>query len=277
MTCVGTGSFSNVSSTFTGTFGNVSCAGTGTFNKLGTSSTVTAGGQLTAYGGILVDSTTSGVGLSVGTAQQFQVDGTGNATTANLTVSKNLSGYTGSFSHVVCTRAFCNADLNVTGTGTFNSVSTNSLTTGGLVSTAGLSATGTGTFGSLQATGDLVYNAGKSLVSQMATLNNLRTSGTLTSTTAWQTFYSFAGGTRGFVVVSSGITGMCMGFFEWTVAWPSLTLLATSYNATQGNLNSPGTSSAGTQQLFMQLAGVNGQIQVKSTSSFSAQWAVMLW
>ena len=241
---------------------------------------MTAGGQLTAYGGILVDSTTSGAGLSVGTAQQFQVDGTGNATTANLTVSKNLSGYTGSFSHVVCTRAICNADLSVTGTGTFNSISTNSLTTGGLVSTAGLSATGTGTFGSVQATGDVVYNAGKSLTSQISTLNNLRTSGTFASTTAFQTFYTWTSGQQGFCTVKGSATGsnygmMCV-FFEGTsgLCYPSVTQIAVSGNAQQAALNSTTAVSAGTQLVFVQNNPGTYSLQVKVTTAGTVTWNI---
>ena len=240
---------------------------------------MTAGGQLTAYGGILVDSTTSGAGLSVGTAQQFQVDGTGNATTANLTVSKNLSGYTGSFSHVVCTRAFCNADLSVTGTGTFNSVSTNSLTTGGLVSTAGLSATGTGTFGSLQATGDLVYNAGKSLMSQISTLNNLRTSGSLTSTSTFQNAWAPGTNTRGIIYAAAG--GPCYStasaFFEYLTgfSYGSLTLLSQCGNAAQLALNTSNASTGGTVNITLQQSG--GFIQVKTSTVCVVQWYVVMF
>ena len=100
-----------------------------------------------------MDSSVSGAGLAVGSASQFQVDGTGNATTANLNVNGTFSGYTGSFLNFACTRATCSTRLDVTGTGTFNSVSTNSLTTGGLVDTGGLTVTGTGAFGNVACTG----------------------------------------------------------------------------------------------------------------------------
>ena len=88
----------------------------------------------------------------------------------------------------------------MTGTGSFGNVA----------------CTGTGSFGGVQATGDLVYNAGKSLTSQMNTLTGYKTSGTISGTTAFQTIYSVALGTRGFITVIAVAPNynMFMGFFR---------------------------------------------------------------
>ena len=227
----------------------------------------------------------------MGSASQFQVDGTGNATTANLRVAGTFTGYTGSFQSIACTTATCSARLDVTGTGTFNSVSTNTLTTGSLVDTGGLNVTGTGSFGnvacsgtdafaSVQATADVVYNSGKSLTTQMSTLNGYKTSGTIAGTSTLQTIYTVALGTRGFItVIAMGPTyNMFMGFFEWTTSgtYQSLTQLAQSGNNTQAVLNTTNASSAGTVTLTVQQVSNAGTIQAKVATNSTINWYVTL-
>ena len=164
----------------------------------------------------------------------------------NLSIAGTLTGGTGSFGTVIST----------------NQVTQN-LTVQGTTSLQALTCTGETDTGTLTCT--------------TLTCTSLRNSGSFSATTSFQTFYTFTNPGRGFVTVNSNGPGMCMGFFEWTTSWPSLTLLATSYNAQQGSLNTPGTSSAGTQALFIQQNGVTGQIQVKVSSNTTVQWAVLLW
>ena len=95
--------------------------------------------------------------------------------------------------------------------------------------------------GVLTATGDIVYNSGKSLTSQMATLNGYKTSGTFASTTSWQTIYTmnYSSGSRGFITVYGQFNGPNYGmitcFFDGVnnISYPSLTQIACSGNGAQ--------------------------------------------
>jgi len=195
--------------------------------------------------------------------------------TGALTVSG-----TGSFGTVISTNQITSlggflAKGTTAGFGLYNGSSFPFLVDGsGNTTTQNLTAQGTTSLQNVTCTGETDTG---NLTCATLTCTSLRNSGSFSATTSFQTFYTFTNPGRGFVTVNSNGPGMCMGFFEWTTSWPSLTLLATSYNAQQGSLNTPGTSSAGTQALFIQQNGVTGQIQVKVSSNTTVQWAVLLW
>ena len=117
----------------------------------------------------------------------------------------------------------------------------------------------------------------------MATLNGYKTSGTFAATTTFQTcytFYSAGTGIRGYITITGGTTngayaGMVMAFFDWSSgSWPSLTQMAVSGNAAQGNLNPPNTLGGGSQTVFIQQNGTTGQIQVKVLVACTVNWFV---
>ena len=139
---------------------------------------------------------------------------------------------------------------------------------------------GTGTFGSVQATADVVYNSGKSLTTQMSTLNGYKTSGTIAGTSTFQAIYTVALGTRGFITVIAMAPNynMFMGFFEWTTSgtYQSLTQMAQSGNYTQLALNPTNASSAGTVTLTVQQVSNSGPIQAKVAANGTINWYVTL-
>ena len=132
----------------------------------------------------------------------------------------------------------------------------------------------------MQATGNVVYNGSTSLTSQMSTLNGYKTNGTISGTTTFQTIYTVALGTRGFitVVAMSPNYNMFMGFFEWTTSgtYQSLTQMAQSGNYTQLALNTTNASSAGTVNLTVQQVSNTGPIQAKVTTNGTINWYVTL-
>ena len=246
----------------------------GTFNKLSTSSTMTSGGQFTSLGGVLMDSSTSGAAFAVYNSSfagpyPFYVDSLGNTITQNLNVQGSMTGATGYFTSITTNYIKTATEVNtggltVTGTGSFGNVA----------------CSGTGTFASAQATADVVYNSGKSLTTQMSTLNGYKTSGTIAGTSTLQTIYTVALGTRGFItVIAMGPTyNMFMGFFEWTTSgtYQSLTQLAQSGNNTQAVLNTTNASSAGTVTLTVQQVSNAGTIQAKVATNSTINWYVTL-
>ena len=137
----------------------------------------------------------------------------------------------------------------------------------------------TGYTGGLKVSGDITYNSGKSLISQMATLNGYKTSGTISSTTSFQTVYTPSSGTRGFITLTSSSNGMITAFFEYTnnITYPCLVQLAISGNAQQPVLTSSSSTFNGTQTIFIQMLQ-NGMppfsIQVKTTTSATVYWNV---
>jgi hypothetical protein len=139
---------------------------------------------------------------------------------------------------------------------------------------------GTGSFNSIVSTNDVVYNSGKSLTSQMSTLNGYKTNGSISGTTAFQTIYTVALGTRGFITVIAPAPNynMFMGFFEWTTSgsYQSLTQLAQSGNAPQSALNTTNASSAGTVNLTVQQVSNTGPIQAKVLTAGIITWYVTL-
>jgi len=247
LTVSGTANLQTLTCTAEMDTGALTVSGTGSFG------TVISTNQITSLGGFLAKGTTAGFGLYSGSSFPFLVDGSGNTTTQNLTVQ--------------------------------GTTSLQALTCTGETDTGTLAVSGTGSFGTVKSNGDVTYNGSTSLISSLSTLSNHYNGGTFSATTNWGTFYTFPNPGRGFVVVSSAVSssqlstapGMCMCFFEWTQSWPSLTLLATSYNAQQSNLSSAGTASGGTQTLFIQQNGTTGQIQVKVSTAITVQWAVLLW
>ena len=247
---VGPTGASVVPSSFTG---NISVSGTGTFGALmttGTGVTITSSGQLTTLGGLLVNASSSGVGIAVyNTAfagpYPFFVDGLGDTITQDLHVQGSLTGATGYFSSINATTA------KVSGTGSFNSI---------------------------VSTNDVVYNNGKSLTSQMSTLNGLRTNGTLSSTTTFQTIFNPVN-QRGFIYVAAGppCYSAAAAFFEAYTGYSygSLTLIAQSGNAAGTAINTSSAATGGTVNVSLQLVGAG--IQVKTSASCSVSWFVMFF
>ena len=104
--------------------------------------------------------------------------------------------------------------------------------------------------------------------------------GSIAGTTAFQTIYTVALGTRGFITVTSGAPNysMFMGFFEWTASgtYQSLTQLAQSGNNTQGVLNTANLSTGGTVNLTVQQVPNSGPIQAKVATNATISWYAML-
>ena len=154
------------------------------------------------------------------------------------------------------------------------------LTTSGAINTTGgvttntLSATAAGT--SITASGDIKYNGTTSLTTQMATLNGYKTSGSIAATTTFQTIFTWASGTQGFItMIGSGTaTGMMCCFFEGLsgLSYPSITQLASSGQSGQASLNTSNTG-AGTQSVFAQL-GPGYAVQAKVSTACTLYWCV---
>jgi hypothetical protein len=135
----------------------------------------------------------------------------------------------------------------------------------------------------LSTLGDIKYNGATTLTSltaQMTTLNGYKTSGAISGTSTYQTMYTVALGTRGFITViaASPTYNMFMGLFEWTSAatYQSLTQLAQSGNTNQSNLNTTNASSAGTVSLSVQQVANTGLIQAKVITASPITWYVNL-
>jgi hypothetical protein len=137
---------------------------------------------------------------------------------------------------------------------------------------------GTGSFNSIVSTNDVVYNSGKSLTSQMSTLNGLRTNGTLSSTTTFQTIFNPVN-QRGFIYVAAGppCYSAATAFFEAFTGYSygSLTLIAQSGNAAGAPINTSSAATGGTVNVSLQLVGAG--IQVKTSASCSVSWFVMFF
>jgi hypothetical protein len=107
------------------------------------------------------------------------------------------------------------------------------------ITTNTLSATAAGT--SITASADIKYNGTTSLTTQMATLNGYKTSGSIAATTTFQTIFTWAASTRGFITVIAVAPNYSMfaGFFEGTSngSYNSLTQIAPSGNSNQALLN----------------------------------------
>ena len=107
-----------------------------------------------------------------------------------------------------------------------------------------------------------------------------KTNGSIAGTTAFQTIYTVALGTRGFITVISGSPNYSrfMGFFEWTAAgtYQSLTQLAQSGNNTQGVLNTTNMSTGGVMNLTVQQVSNVGTIQATVATNSNINWYVML-
>ena len=143
------------------------------------------------------------------------------------------------------------------------SISSAQATLTALTSAGGYS--GTITSNSVKSSGDINYNNNTSLISQMATLNGYRTSGSFLGTSSqWVNIYTLPSTVRGFFNVSvapGNITGLY--FFEVTsgVSNASLTPIIT-LNATYGSVRlalniiqvqTPYNSSSGTGRWYVLL------------------------
>ena len=132
----------------------------------------------------------------------------------------------------------------------------------------------------LSTLGDIKYNGATSLTTQMATLNGYKTSGTISVSSTYQTLYTVAQGTRGFItiVAIAPFYNMFMGYFEWTTSgsYQSLTRIAQSDNSVQANLNTTNASTAGTIYLSVQQASNTGPIQAMLPSIGTINWYVSL-
>ena len=105
----------------------------------------------------------------------------------------------------------------------------------------------------------------------------LKTNGTFSATTTFQTLYTITAGTRGSITFSSSVISMIMCFFEWTSGstYANLTILAQPGDAAQPTTPStPGLLAAGNQKITVQLSGQNIQIQTSANSTVN--WNVIL-
>ena len=131
--------------------------------------------------------------------------------------------------------------------------------------------------------GDVLYGVGPtSLTTQMATINDYKSNGTIAATTTFQTIYTPTSGKQGIITVvstSGSYPSMMAAFFQWTsgATVPSLTQIASSGNATQSAINTTNVG-AGTQFIAMQMLQTGiPYIQVKTTSgAFTVNWLVTL-
>ena len=102
-----------------------------------------------------------------------------------------------------------------------------------------------------------------------------KVNGSFSATTSFSTFYTMTSNptTRAFITVNGG-PSMVMCFFDWSGgSYPSLTLLASSGNATQAALTTSNTG-AGVNALSIQQNGNTGQIQIKATSAMTVIWFI---
>ena len=137
--------------------------------------------------------------------------------------------------------------------------------------------------GVLTAAGDIVYNSGKSLISQIGTLNGYKTSGSLSATTSFKTAYTLTTSSRGFIAVNAvgNPYGMVKAYFEYLngSSNPTLTQLAFSGGGAATYplaANVPNTAAMGTQNIFLRLSSNNlpTSIQVKVTSAQTVSWSI---
>jgi hypothetical protein len=112
------------------------------------------------------------------------------------------------------------------------------------------------------------------------TCSSLKTSGVVPFVdSSYQTLvYTLKINQRGFITIYSSSLSMYTCFFDYyPSSYPSITCIAQSGNATQGVVNSPGTSSAGTQQLVIQLVGTNIQVKTLTSGSVTVYWYAVLF
>ena len=124
--------------------------------------------------------------------------------------------------------------------------------------------------------GDVQYGLmGKSVASQFSTLNGLRTNGTLSSTTTFQTIFA-VGSQRGFIYVAAGppCYSTAAAFFEGFAGYSygSLTLIAQSGNAASAPINTSSAATGGIVNVSLQLVAAG--IQVKTSTSCPVSWFV---
>jgi hypothetical protein len=112
----------------------------------------------------------------------------------------------------------------------------------------------------------------------MSTLNGLRTSGVISSTTTFQTIF-IPGNQRGFIYVAAGppCYSAAAAFFEAFTGYSygSLTLIAQSGNAASAPINTSSAATGGVVNVSLQLAAPG--IQVKTSTSCSVSWFVTLF
>jgi len=195
----------------------------------------------------------------------------------NSTLTSNLNNYTplSTYNNTILTRL--NTD--------FTNISNLQTTTQSLITSATLSSrltgyltvSGNATTSSLLALGNTTCSSNLNVLGNL-TCSSLRTNGTLSATTTFQTVYTITTNTRGFITFTSSSSSMVMCFFEWTsgTTFASLTLIAQSGNATQPTTPStPGLLGAGTQQITVQLSGQS--IQIRTASASTVSWNVILF
>ena len=192
--------------------------------------------------------------LLISTGGQFATK-SGLSTTSTIDSLGNITSYGGSIAMMngVLTKYYCDSNGNVSNSGT--------LTVGGAISAPTITLNGTSIATSLAACAQ-------------------KTSGSIAGTTAFQTIYTVALGTRGFITVTSSAPNysMFMGFFEWTAVgtYQSLTQLAQSGNNNQGVLNTTNLSTGGIVNLTVQQIPNAGPIQAKVTTNATIYWYVTL-
>jgi hypothetical protein len=249
LTCVGLSNAGGYTGQ-TGSFTSLLVAGVNVGSTLNALSTYPSVQGLTTAGGIacqgvLSVSNTSTLNGAVSCNNALSVAGSTNLATVNFT---GMTGGIGSFTQLSCT----------------------SLVDTGALSCADLTCSGTGSFNALTVG---ATNVGSTLT----TLTGLRTSGTLSSTSTFQTVFS-PWNQRGIFYASSGppYYSAISAFFEVMsgYSYGSLTLLSQAGNGAGAALNTSSANSGGPMQIFVQSAG---GIQVKTTGACTVKWFVMLF
>jgi hypothetical protein len=139
----------------------------------------------------------------------------------------------------------------------------------------------TGSFASVTVGGDVRFNTSTTATSLATSLNNLnalRTNGTITSTTTFQTIFTPVD-QRGIIYVAAGAPcfSAASAFFETFAgfSYGSLTLLSQSGDAAQASLNTSSASTGGVVRVTLRLS--SGDIQVSTTSSCTLRWFVSMF
>ena len=180
-----------------------------------------------------------------GTTSVFSVDNYANLTCNGIGSISIMNGATANF--------YVDYSGNISNKGTINS--TGNISTGG----------------------DITYNNGTSLTTTISNCAT-KTSGTITSTTTFQTFFTPVN-QHGFIYVAAGPPGYstASAFFEALTgsSYSSLTLVSQGGDAAQAVINTSSASTGGTVRVSLQ--NVGGAIQVKTTSTCTVKWFVMMF
>ena len=130
--------------------------------------------------------------------------------------------------------------------------------------------------GALTTAGDIKFNGTSSLSTLITSNLAPKTSGSIASTTTFQTLYSSVN-QRGFIYVAAGAPcySTAMAFFEAYTGYSygSLTLMAQSGNASSAAINTSNATTGGVVKVSLQMS--SGAIQVKTTASTTVQWFVI--